>query len=309
MARLEIDPESSRPASRQLVEQLRYLIATGHYKVNDPLPSTRKLGDRLGISFHTVRKAYKTLEEEGLLSAKVGSGYTVKERTPLQKSDRIEEGAKVVQDALKTLVGLGLSDAEIESLFQEQTNLLDHTGLERKLVCAGPFPELNAMWAQQLSSALQQSVRPVVLSQLDRHRDADYGFTPYPYLTQVLEHLPRGDTLGFVTQLPSSVLARTARLLDRQALGLVTRYRGSIPPLTDQLREQTAYAGQVIAASIEEGVEHLPNVVDQTDLLLHTPESTRRLLPVFDDEPPEHMELRVLVSQESIASISEAVPA
>lgn len=309
MARPEIDPDSSQPASRQLVDQLRYLIATGHYKVNDPLPSTRKLGDRLDISFHTVRKAYKTLEDQGLLSAKVGSGYTVKERTPLKKSDRIEEGAKVVQDTLKTLIGLGLNEAEIESLFQEQTTLLDHTGLERKLVCVGSFPELNAMWAQQLSTALQQSVRPVALSQLDRHRDADYGFTPYPYLTQVLEHLPRGDTLGFVTQLSSTVLERTARLLDRQALGLVTRYRGSIPPLTDQLREQTAYAGQVIAASIEEGVEHLPNVVEQTDLLLHTPESTRRLLPVLDDERPEHMELRVLVSQESIASISEAVPA
>jgi GntR family transcriptional regulator len=309
MARLEIDPASSQPASRQLVDQLRYLIATGHYKVNDPLPSTRKLGDRLDISFHTVRKAYKKLEEEGLLRSKVGSGYTVQERTPLTKSDRIEEGAKVVQDTLKTLVGLGLSEAEIESLFQEQTNLLDHAGLERKLVCVGPFPELNAMWARQLSAALQRSVRPVALSQLDRHRDADYGFTPYPHLTQVLEHLPRGDTLGFVTHLSSSVLERTARLLDRQALGIVTRYRGSIPPLTDQLREQTAYAGQVIAASIEEGVEHLPNVVEQTDLLLHTPASKRRLLPFLDEEGPEHLELRVLVSQESIASISEAVPA
>ena len=309
MPRLEIDPESSQPASHQLVDQLRYLIATGHYKVSDPLPSTRKLGDRLDVSFHTVRKAYKALEEEGLLSAKVGSGYTVKERTPLKKSDRIEEGAKVVQDTLKTLVGLGLSEAEIESLFQEQTNLLDHTGLERKLVCVGPFPELNAMWAEQLSTALQQSVQPVVLSQLDRHRDADYGFTPYPYLTQVLEHLPRGDTLGFVTHLSSAILERTARLLDRQALGLVTRYRGSIPPISDQLREQTAYGGQVIAASIEEGVEHLPNVVEQTDLLLHTPESTRRLLPFLDEDSPEHMELRVLVSQESIASIAEAVPA
>jgi len=309
MTRLEIDPDSDRPVSRQLIDQLRYLIATGHYKVNDPLPSTRTLGNRLDISFHTVRKAYKTLEEEGLLSAKVGSGYTVEERTPLDKSARIEDGANVVQDTLKTLIGLGLSEAEIESLFQEQVNLLDHAGVERKLVCVGPYPELNTMFADQLSRALQQAVQPITLSQLDRHRDADYGFTAYPHLAQVIEDLPRGDVHGFVTHLPSPILERTARLLDREALGLVTRYRGTIPPLSDQLREQTAYGGQVIAASLEEGVEHLPNVVEQTDLLLYTSQSTRRLRPLLDEESPEHHELHVHVSPESTDAIVEAVPA
>jgi len=309
MARLEIDPDADRGVSRQLVDQLRYLIATGHYKVDDPLPSTRELGERLDISFHTVRKAYQTLEEEGLLSAKVGSGYTVEERTPLTKSMRIEEGAKVVQDTLKTLVGLGLNEAEIESLFEEQANLLDHSGVERKLLCVGPYPELNAMHADQLSRALQRTVQPITLSQLDQHRDADYGFTPYPYLAQVLEHLPRGDVHGFVTHLPSPVLERTARLLDREVLGLITRYRSSIPPLSDQLREQTAYGGQVIAASLEEGVEHLTNVIEQTDLLLHTPRSTRRLRPLLDEESPAHFELQVHVSPESEEAIVEAVPA
>lgn len=308
MARLEIDPDAKRPASVQLVDQLRYLIATGHYKVNDPLPSTRDLGDQLDISFHTVRKAYQKLEEEGLLASQVGSGYTVKERAPLAKSERIERGAKVVQDALQNLIGLGLDEAEIESLFQEQTNLLDHTGLERKLICVGPHPELNSMCAEQLSSALQHSVRPITLSQLGRHQDADYAFTPYTYLNRVLEQLPRGDTLGYVTHLPSRILEHTARLLDRQALGLVTRYRSTIPPISEELREQTAFGGQVIAASIEEGVEHLPNVVEQTDLLLYTSDSERRLLPFLNDEGPNSAEVKLIVSQDSLEAIAEAVP-
>src|SRR6056297_1235930 len=112
MPKIEVDSDAETPVRQQLIEQLRYLIATGHYAVQDPLPSTRSLGDQLGISFHTVRKAYQQLEEEGLLSAKVGSGYTVKERTPLAKSERIERGAKVVNETLQTLVGLGLSEAE-----------------------------------------------------------------------------------------------------------------------------------------------------------------------------------------------------
>ena len=118
MAKLQIDRDANMPVREQLINQLRYLIASGHYKVNETLPSTRTLGDQLDISFHTVRKAYQELEDEGLLSSRVGSGYRVEERTPLAKSERMERGAKVVNDTLQQLVGLGLSDAEIESLFQ-----------------------------------------------------------------------------------------------------------------------------------------------------------------------------------------------
>lgn len=309
MSRLQIDPDSTTPVREQLVEQLRYLIASGHYKINDPLPSTRSLGDQLDISFHTVRKAYQELEDEGLLSAKVGSGYTVKERTPLAKSERIERGAEVIHEALRSLVGLGLSDAEIESLFQEQANLLDHASLERKLIVVGPHPELNDLYAEHLSSSLQQTVRPVPFSQLDRHQDADFAFTPHQYLSRVLENLPRGDTLGFVTHLPSRILDRVARLLDRETLGLVTRYRETIPPLSEELRTKTAYGGQVIGASIEEGVEQLSNVLEQMDLLLYTPDSRRRLLPFLNDDGPNHAEVTVHISQDSINAMLEVVPA
>jgi GntR family transcriptional regulator len=309
MRKLHIDPDSKASVRDQLVEQLRYLIATGHYAVNESLPSTRTLGDQLDISFHTVRKAYKELEAEGLLESKVGSGYTVQERTPLGKSERIERGAEVIQETLRRLVGLGLSDAEIESLFQEQANLLDHASLQRKLIVTGPHAELNEIWAQQLSTALQQTVRPVPLSQLGRHQDADYAFTTFTYLTQVLEQLPRGDTLGFVTHLPVGVMERVARLLDHESLGLVTRYRDTIPPLSEMLRTNTAFGGQVIGASVEEGTDHLSNVLEQTDLLLYTPDSKRRLLPFLGDEDLDHAELTVLVSQDSTDSILEAVPA
>jgi GntR family transcriptional regulator len=309
MPRFQVDPDSNTSVRDQLVEQLRYLIASGHFKIDDPLPSTRDLGDQLDISFHTVRKAYQELEDEGLLGAKVGSGYTVKERTPLAKSERIERGAEVVHDALRTLIGLGLSEAEIESLFQEQANMLDHASLERKLVVVGPHAELNSTYAEHISSSLQQAVRPVPLSQIDQHQDADFAFTPHPYVTRVLESIPRGDTVGFVAHLPSRILDRVARLLDRETLGLVTRYRETIPPLSEELRTKTAYGGQIRGASIEEGIDHLPNLLTQTDLLLYTPDSRRRLLPYLNDDAPDHTELAVRISEDSIEAMLEVVPA
>jgi len=309
MSKLEIDHDSSLPVRKQLVNQLRYLIACGHFNINETLPSTRSLGDQLDISFHTVRKAYQELEDEGLLSSHVGSGYTVEERSPLAKSERMERGAKVVNDTLQQLVGLGLSDAEIESLFQEQATLLDHAGLERKLITVGPHDELNRMCADQLGTALQKTILPVPLSQMERHRDADFAFSPYPYLTEVLETLSRTDTMGFATHLPSRVLETVARLREHETLGLVTRYRDTIPPLSEDLRTHTAYDGQVLAASIDQETEHLRGFVEETDLLLATPASQRRLRPFLDESIHDFEELKVMVSQDSIDEIADAVPA
>ncbi len=309
MSTLEINHDAKVSVREQLVNQLRYLIASGHYNINDTLPSTRALGDQLDISFHTVRKAYQKLEDEGLLSSQVGSGYTVKERTPLAKSERMERGAKVVNDTLQQLVGLGLSDAEIESLFQEQATLLDHAGLERKLIAVGPHDELNRMCADQLSTALQKTVLPVTLSRIERHKDADFAFSPYPYLTEVLETLSRTDTMGFSTHLSPTVLETVARLRNRETLGLVTRYQGTIPPLSEELRAHTAYDGQVIAASIDREADHLQSFVQDTDLLLATPASQRRLRPYLDESIHDVEELRLRVGRDSIDAIADAVPA
>lgn len=309
MSRLQIDREANTPVRDQLVNQLRYLIVCGHFNVNDTLPSTRALGDQLDISFHTVRKAYQELEDEGLLQSQIGSGYTVEERTPLAKSERMERGAKVVNDTLQHLVGLGLNDAEIESLFQEQATLLDHAGLDRKLISVGPYPELNRMCADQLGTALQKTVLPVPLSQMERHKDAEYVFAPYSSLSEVLQTIPRADSIGFGTHLPSRVLERVARLREDETLGLIARYQDTIPPLSDDLRTDTAFNGQLIAASIDQGTEHLQGFVEETDLLLSTPASQRRLRPFVDDSIHEHDEVRVVVSQDSIDTITQSVPA
>jgi len=309
MSKVEIDRDASASIGEQLVNQLRYLVACGHFNVNETLPSTRSLGDQLDVSFHTVRDAYQTLEEEGLLSSRVGSGYTVEERTPLDKSERMERGAQVVSDTLRQLVGFGLSDAEIESLFQEQATLLDHAGLERKLITVGPHAELNRMCADQLGDALQKTILPVPLAQMGRHKDADFALTPYPHLPEILETLSRTDVLGFSIHLPAHILKVVTRLRSQETLGLVTRYQDSIPPLSEDLRAETAYDGQIIAASIDEETDHLQGFVDQTDLLLTTPASKRRLRPFLDDAVHQVKEIKVRVSQDSVGAIADTVPA
>lgn len=82
----------------QVYRALKDLILEGKLKNNDQLPPIRKLAKKLNVNTVTVVNAYKLLEEEGLVSKKVGSGTYIslpirdnKEYTNLVKNMMEEE--------------------------------------------------------------------------------------------------------------------------------------------------------------------------------------------------------------------------
>jgi GntR family transcriptional regulator len=254
-----------------------------------------------------VRKAYQALQDEGLVDAQAGRGYTVLDRTPLEKSERMERGAEVVHDTLQMLIGLGLDDAEIEYLFHEQSNLLEHAQLERKLLVVHPVPELGALCAEEIGRALQRTVNSIPLDRIRSHQDADFVFTPFEHLNDIMQAVPRADTMGFVAHLPADLLERIARLRPDEAVSLVTRTPETIQPLTTMLRSQSGFGGQMLAAAVEEGAEHLSSFLDQCDLVLYTPASRRRVRPLIKGDLL-HKPIRLLVSPDSLEAICDAVP-
>lgn len=304
---ITLDRTSSISVQEQLVEQVRYLIASGHYNVDDYMPSTRVLAEQVGVSFHTVRKAYQQLEEEGLLEARVGSGFRVRERVPLGKSERIERGASVVQEALHRLIGLGLQEAEIEYLFEEQLAAVTSGQHDLKVLFASPSRELAALCAEQIGHVVQRTVEACSIDALPHHHDADFVLTAFSDLHHVMEHLPRVDALGVATHLNADSLEQTARLLPQQTLGLVTRYADTIPVLMTTLRRESGFSGQTLATSIEEGTHDLTQFIRQTDLLLYTPPCRRRLLSLLDNV--RHTVVTPIISRDFLDRILQALPA
>lgn len=304
---LSIDRTSSTTIHDQLVDQLRYQIASGHYKVDEPLPSTRTLAGRLDISFHTVRKVYQELEEAGVLEARPGSGFIVRERVPLGKSERMERGAAVVQKTLHHLIGLGLSESEIEYLFQEQSSLLEGAGPGHKLVAVLPYREMADLCASQIEDVLQQEVVAATLDDVSRHIEADFVFAPYALVKDVMARLPRADVIGIVTYFRQEALDRIARLLDEATLGVVTKYSDAIQPLTGAIRDATSFSGQMIAASIDESADHLKQFIDKTDLVVYTPPCRRRLLGLLRDKH-QRVPIAPVVAPDSLTAIRESLP-
>ncbi|MER6491156.1 GntR family transcriptional regulator [Streptomyces griseorubiginosus] len=72
-------PSTPQPPSRRIAEDLRRQIETGELHPGDKLPSERALAETYGAARNTAREAIRILAEQGLVTAKHGSGVFVRE--------------------------------------------------------------------------------------------------------------------------------------------------------------------------------------------------------------------------------------
>lgn len=75
-----LDPHLAEPIYRQLMAQVRRMVAAGQLRAGDELPSVRALATAHAINPMTISKAYSLLEAEGLLHRNRGAAMTVAAR-------------------------------------------------------------------------------------------------------------------------------------------------------------------------------------------------------------------------------------
>jgi len=77
MIEFKLDVKSGVPFYRQIVDQIRYGIASERLLPGQQLPTVRELAVQLEINPNTVRKAYSELEILGVLDTQQGTGTFV----------------------------------------------------------------------------------------------------------------------------------------------------------------------------------------------------------------------------------------
>jgi GntR family transcriptional regulator len=77
---ITIDVHSGVPAYRQLVDQIRLLVASGRLRPGEEIPSTRALSADLGLNPMTISRAWALLEQDGVLERRPGLPLVVKSR-------------------------------------------------------------------------------------------------------------------------------------------------------------------------------------------------------------------------------------
>jgi GntR family transcriptional regulator len=81
-----LNPTSGIPIYRQLLEQIRRMVAGGQLRPGDTLPSVRDLALTHAVNPMTISKAYSLLEGEGVLERQRGKGMIVARAGPLKES-------------------------------------------------------------------------------------------------------------------------------------------------------------------------------------------------------------------------------
>ena len=303
---IDLDRDAPLPIAEQLVEALRYEIGSGRYRPGERLPSTRGLGQQLDVSFHTVRKAYQRLAEEGLLDVRRGGGYTVLERQTLSKAERLERGAGVVEEAIHKLVGLGLGEDEVEYVVQEGLQFFERPDGRRRLAFAAGYRELAESGAEHASAALQERVAPVLLADLGAGA-LDGLVVPLASLRAARGALPDAEIVGAAVEYPLDVLERVARLGTAEPLGLVTRHADAVAPLSDEVRARTGFAGPVLGLPVDADKRQLETVVRRAAVVVYTPQARRRVRPVLQRLGASGAELAASLAPASLARIRDAL--
>ena len=86
---LHLSTSDGVPIYRQIVTQVKYLVASGRLVEDQQLPPVRKLAEELIVNPNTVARAYRELESEGVVSSRRGSGVFVSGNgSPLARTEQ-----------------------------------------------------------------------------------------------------------------------------------------------------------------------------------------------------------------------------
>jgi GntR family transcriptional regulator len=115
-----VDPHSGVPDYRQLMDQIKFHIASGLLKPGDELPSTRALSSQLGVNPMTVSKAYGYLEREGVIEHRPGRPLVVSAVAGGAAHQRkIDQLRQALAPVVTTVRQLELDAGEARALFRE----------------------------------------------------------------------------------------------------------------------------------------------------------------------------------------------
>jgi GntR family transcriptional regulator len=123
---LTIDTADPRPIYQQVADGIKELIARGRLAEGAALPPLRQLAADLGVNLNTIATAYRTLQDEGLIVIRHGSGAVVAPRRTTERSE--DELVRPLRAALTDLVLSGLSPGRIQHIVMRELKMAGKEG-------------------------------------------------------------------------------------------------------------------------------------------------------------------------------------
>ena len=126
---IQINPSSSTPIYIQIMEQIKYAIASGVAKEGEQLLSVRELARQLRVNPNTISKAYHELEREKYLTTHKGKGvYIAPSNTILTHEEKERLVGEKLEAALVDARNLGLTFKDVRDILKKTIDNFKRTG-------------------------------------------------------------------------------------------------------------------------------------------------------------------------------------
>ena len=126
---IKVNTRGFVPLYEQVKAEIRRLAALGAVKPHDPLPSIRELAAEILVNPNTVARAYRELEQEGLIYTQKGRGSFLSARRAQDMGRDIEAHLnRKMDEAVREIKKFGLSPAAVRKLFEDSLRRSEEKG-------------------------------------------------------------------------------------------------------------------------------------------------------------------------------------
>jgi GntR family transcriptional regulator len=129
------------PIYLQIVNQVKYLVASGRLAPGEEMPPIRVLAEQLLINPNTVARAYRELEQAGLVSKRSTTGTFVSAAgSPLARRECMTILAERVDALLSEAHQMNVSLDELIELVRRRADAISSSSAESSHEFYGPSP-------------------------------------------------------------------------------------------------------------------------------------------------------------------------
>ena len=121
MIQFKLDPKTGSPFYRQIIDQIKFDIATGNLKTGEQLPTVRSLAVELKVNLNTVAKAYKELEIQNVLATQQGTGTFISDiKVQIPSKDKANKLKEICSEFSSIAFSYGFTVSDIINQLQKQ---------------------------------------------------------------------------------------------------------------------------------------------------------------------------------------------
>ncbi|KPK84391.1 MAG: hypothetical protein AMJ81_05680 [Phycisphaerae bacterium SM23_33] len=123
---IHLDHHGGEPIYRQIIEAVKYQVASGQLAPGEKLPSIRGLAGQLKINPLTVVRAYEQLQHAGLVVMKQGQGvFVATNRSSTPVGVRRKAIAEMARRLLAEAARMGADRQEIMDVLQAEARQME----------------------------------------------------------------------------------------------------------------------------------------------------------------------------------------